>query len=161
VTLSASPTPVSVSWRFWLGSILPAVALAGVVGLLVTTGAGKREAPMIVFFASLIAVPGIVLLNGWVLFVPWRRRASLVAAASVLPAIVALGCALFVHGSGRWQELGMLPLAPFLLVPTTRLGTFAVLWVLAIVALLLTARHIAAKGRRQESDAEGTRGRVG
>lgn len=140
---STSATPVSISERFWLGPVLSALAMGAVVCMVIVTGAGTREAPMIVFFASLVAVPVVALLNCWVLFVRWQRRALLVLSASVLPAIFAIGCGLLVHGSGRWQEFGMLLLAPFLAVPMRGLGTLAVLWTLAMVALLLTARRIA------------------
>ena len=108
-----------------------------------------REAPMIVFFAALSAVPAVVLLNSWVLFVPWQRRASLLAAAAVLPAIFALGSALFIHGTGRWQELGMSPLVPFLMVPMRGLGMMTALWALAVVALLLAAQRLAATKQLQ------------
>lgn len=148
MTVPHSVAPVSVSARFWLGSVVPSLGLGVVVALLLTTGAGKREAPTIVFFASLIAVPALVLLNGWVLFVEWRRRSRLIASASVLPAVVALGCLLFVHGSGRWQELGMLPLVPFLMVPMRGLSMLAAAWALALVVLVVAARRMATKGRR-------------
>jgi uncharacterized membrane protein (Fun14 family) len=136
-----------VATRFWLGSFLPALALGAIVGLLIATGEGRREAPMIVFFASLVAVPALALLNSWVLFVNWYQRSRLVASASVLPGVFALGCILFIHGSGRWQELGMLPLLPFLMVPMNGLGTLAVLWAVALAALLIAARRLDASRR--------------
>jgi hypothetical protein len=102
---------------------------------------------MIVFFASLTAVPALVLLNCWVLFVDWPRRFLLVASASVLPAVLALGCILFVHGSGRWQELGLIPLVPFLMVPMNGLGTLGVLWALSIALLLIAAQRVVARRR--------------
>jgi hypothetical protein len=134
---------VSVNGRFLLGAVLPALALAAVVGLLIATGGGLREAPMIVFFAALFAVPAVVLLNCWVLFVSWPRRTPLVGSGLLLPAIFALGSALFIHGSGRWQEIGMLPLVPFMMAPTRGLGILAVVWALAVVALLLVAQRLA------------------
>jgi hypothetical protein len=113
-----------------------------VIGLLLITGDGKREAPMIVFFASLVAVPAVILLNCWVLFVSWRRPSRLLASALVLPALVLLGSVLFIHGSESWQELGMLLLAPFLMVPMNSLGLVAILWLLAIVVLVYLAKHL-------------------
>jgi hypothetical protein len=134
----SSANRIPVFTRFWLGSVLPALALALLIALVVTTGRGRQEAPMVLFFASLFAVPLVVLLNCWV---NWRLRLRLVASASVLPAIVGIGSVLFVHGAGRWQEAGMLILLPFLAVPMRGIGVMTALWAISIAGLLLAARR--------------------
>jgi hypothetical protein len=65
----------------------------------------------------------------------------------VLPAAFAFGCVLYIHGSGRWQELGMLPLVPFLAVPMRSLLELLALWAVAITALLVAARR-SPRGKR-------------
>jgi hypothetical protein len=96
---------------------------------------------LVLFFASLFAVPLVMLLNCWVLFVNWRLRLRLVASASVLPAIVGIGSVLLVHGAGRWREAGMLILLPFLAVPMRGIGVMTALWAISIAGLLLAARR--------------------
>jgi hypothetical protein len=134
---------VPIRTRFWLGSILPALILVGLVALLLATGRGRREAPMIVFFASLVAIPGLVLANCWTLFVRWSSPVHLALSAAALPSLFLLGAVLFVHGTGRWQEVGMLVLAPFLHIPLSHIGWLAAAWLAALVGLLLSAKQVA------------------
>jgi hypothetical protein len=126
-----------------LGSVVPALFLSLCIALIVVSG--RDEAPMIVMFASLFAVPAVILLNGWVLFVDWQRRSRLVASASVLPTMIIIGSVLFVHGAGRWRDAGLLILLPFQIVPMQSLGTLTVLWAIGIAGLLFTAWRIAAR----------------
>lgn len=148
MTVKTSADSMPVFWRFWLGSVIPSLVLAMLVGLLLATGNGKREAPLMVFFTSLFAVPAIILLDCWVLFVNWQKRSLLIAAGAAIPAIYLFGCLLFIHGSGSWQALGMLALLPFMSVPMRDLGTLTALWVLAIVALLIMARRMTTNRHR-------------
>lgn len=145
---SSVPPPTSqalpVRTRFWLGSVLPVLILVGLVALLIATGIGRREAPMIVFFASLVAVPGLVLANCWTLFIAWTSRVRLLLSAAALPALFFLGALLFTHGASRWQEAGMLVLAPFMHIPMHNIGWLAVAWLAALVGLLLSAKYMAA-----------------
>jgi len=141
---SSSANRIAVSTRFWLGSVLPALALGLFIALVLATGQGRQEAPIILFFASLVAVPMVVLLNCWVLFVNWRLRLRLVASACVLPALIGIGSLLFVHGAGRWQDAGLVVLLPFLMVPMRGIGVLTALWTVSIAGLLLAARLRAA-----------------
>lgn len=140
--MTAPNSSQTVAARFWLGAVLPAVALGLLIALVVATGQGRREAPMILFFASLVAVPAVMLVNSWVLFVDWASRSRLLAAALVIPAVVGVGGVLVVHGTGRWHQLGMLVLLPFLKVPLTYPRVALALWLLAVVAAFLAAKRV-------------------
>lgn len=144
-TSSPAHQPMPLRFKFWLGLILPGAVLVAVVAFLLVTGSGKREAPAIVFFASLVAVPALVLANCWTLFVDWSSRVSLVLSAAVIPALFVLGALLFIHGAGRWQEAGIILLAPFLHLPMRHIGWLAMGWVAALAGLLLAARYLAAR----------------
>ena len=135
---------LSISTRFVLGSVVPAVFLTLCIVLIVV--GGKGVAPMIVMLASLFAVPGVMLLNCWVLFVDWQRRYRLVVSAAVLPAILIVGSVLFVYGGGRWLAAGLLILLPIQMVPIQSLGILTTLWGLGIAGLLFTAWRISSKG---------------
>ena len=137
-------TRLSISTRFVLGSLVPSVLLALCIVLIVVSG--KGEPPMIVILASLFVVPGVMLLNCWVLFVDWQHRYRLVVSAAVLPAIVILGSILFVHGGGRWWEAGVLILLPIQMVPVQSLGALTGLWALGIAGLLFAAWRLNSKG---------------
>ena len=131
--------------RFLLGSVLPTVLLVVGLSLLLATGIGKREAPAIVFFASLFAVPAVLLLNCWVLFIAWSSSTRIALAAAVLPGLFALGALLAIHSTGGWQQLGMAVLMPFLPVPMRHLELLAGLWAVALVIVLLWAHRIETK----------------
>jgi hypothetical protein len=132
-------TSLRVSTKFWLGAFIPAIGLALVVAAALATGHDKAEAPMLLFFASLVAVPGVLLLNCWVLFVAWSSGIRMLAAACAIPAVVGLGSLLVVHGTGRWQEAGIAILLPFLMVPITYARTVGAVWVLLLLVVLLVA----------------------
>ena len=100
-------TSLRVSTKFWLGAVTPAIGLALVVAAALATGQGKAEAPLLLFFASVVAVPGVLLLNCWVLFVAWSSRIRMLVAACAMPALVGLGALLVVHGTGHWREAGI------------------------------------------------------
>lgn len=131
--------------RFLLGSILPAFLLGLCFLIILAGGRGKGEAPMVVFFASLVAVPAVILLNCWVLFIPWHSLLRLFAFASILPAIITLGSALFVYGSGFLQNSGLVVLLPFLCVPMRGLRLLTTVWAIAVASLLFTAWRVDAR----------------
>ena len=138
----------SVSPRFWLGVVLPIVLLALWIALLIATGHGRQGAPLVMFFASFVALPATMLANCWVLFVNWKTRARLFLAGLALPALVGLAAALVVHATGHAQELGMLLLTPFLIFPdaVTQYPRAAfLLWLLAMVALVSAARILSSR----------------
>jgi len=126
--------------KFWLGLVLPAATLVVAIALVLASGRGRREAPAIVFFASLVAVPALVLVNCWTLFVAWSSRVRLVLSSAALPALFVLGAVAFVHGADGWQKAGMLVLAPFMHFPMRHVGLLAAAWLGAVLGLLLTAK---------------------
>ena len=135
-------TSLRLSTKFWLGAVLPAIGLALVVAAAIATGRDRAEAPMLLFFASLVAVPGVLLLNCWVLFVAWSSGIRMLVAACAIPALVGLGSLLVVHGTGHWQEAGFAILLPFLMVPITYPRTVGAAWVLLLLVVLLIARGV-------------------
>ena len=137
------------STKFWLGVVIPAIGLALVVTAALATGQGKAEAPMLLFFASLVAVPGVLLLNCWVLFVAWSSRIRMLVAACAIPAVVGLGALLVVHGTGHWQEAGLFIFLPFQMVPITYPRAVGAVWILLLLLAVLAARAVQ-RGRERE-----------
>lgn len=146
-TLAHSSTSqvVPIRTRFWLGTILPALVLVVLTSLLLATGGGRGEAPMIVFFASFMAIPGLVLANCWTLFIAWQSRVRLAMSAAALPALFWLGALLFVHSTGRWREVGVLALSPFLSIPMGHTAWLAAAWLATLMVLLFLAKYFAAR----------------
>jgi hypothetical protein len=135
-------TSLRLSTKFWLGAVVPAIGLALVFAAAIASGRGKGEAPMLVFFVSLVAVPAVLLLNCWVLFVAWSSPMRMLTAASMIPAVVGIGAVLVVHGTGRWVEAGMFLLFPFLLIPETNPRAVGAVWAVMLLVVLLAARAV-------------------
>jgi hypothetical protein len=135
--------------RFWLGVVLPTVLLTLLIVLVIATGRGKESAPMALFFASMVALPGTMLCNCWVLFISWRSKVRLFLGGLAFPALVGFGSALLVHGTGHGQELGVLVLYPFFLVPVVggpgRPQAALTLWALAMIAVVVAARVVSTR----------------
>jgi hypothetical protein len=115
---------------------------------LVATGHGRESAPAVALIVSLFALPATMLANCWVLFVAWSDRTLLFAAGLAVPCYVGCGMAIFVHGAPNDENVGLLMLAPFFMIPSevTRhpLAVLAV-WLLGMIALILRARALAYK----------------
>jgi hypothetical protein len=135
-------TRLRLSTKFWLGAVIPAIGLALLMTAVIASGRGKGEAPMLVFFTSLAAVPAVLLLNCWVLFVAWSSLTRLLVAGCAIPAFVSMGAVLLVHGTGRWGEAGMIVLYPFLLIPVTYPRAVGSLWAVVLLIVLLVARAV-------------------
>ena len=138
-------TTTSIAARFWLGMALPTFCLAVFTVLLALIGGrGKEFAPILLLLMALVALPLTMLANGWTLFVGWRRS-RLVAGACVLPAIVAVAMAMFLHGPHYDRGLPAVILAPCLtaleVASKHPVVAFAA-WVLCIAALVLLARRV-------------------
>lgn len=132
-------TNPSVWTRFWLGAVIPTAGLALVFAATIASGHGRAEAPLLLFFTSLVAVPAVLLLNCWVLFVAWSSRLSMLVAAGTIPAIVGLSGVLVVHGTGHWQEAGVYMLLPFLAIPITYPRAIGAMWAAGLLAVLWAA----------------------
>ena len=145
-------TSLRLSTKFWLGAVIPAIGLALVVTVELATGQGEAEAPMLLFFASLVAVPGVLLLNCWVLFVAWSSRIRMLVAACAIPALVGLGAVLLLHGTGHWREVGIVILLPFQMVPMIYPRVVGAVWVLLLLAVLLAARAVQRRRERERQD---------
>jgi hypothetical protein len=110
---------------------------------------------MLVFFTSLVAVPAVLLLNCWVLFVAWSSLTRLLVAACAIPAFVSMSAVLVVHGTGHWQEAGMIMAYPFLLIPVTYPKAVGALWAVVLLIVLLLARAVQqARERRGPTSGE-------
>ena len=91
---------ISVAGRFWLGVALPTLLLVLFLLFLVfVTGHGKGAGPASVFVLSFFAVPIMLIVNCWVLFVRWQDRGWLFAAGTALPLCVGFAAAYMIHGS--------------------------------------------------------------
>ena len=118
---SAPPVPaVSVRARAGNGVLLPMVPFVlWQFALMESTRGTGSWAGMLVFFGSLFLVPALLVLNLWVLAVPWRGHFRAFFAGLALPALVGALEAWAMMGSGSAQQaLNRLidhPLAP--LVP--------------------------------------------
>jgi hypothetical protein len=132
-----------ISARFWFGVVQPTALLAFWIAAVIATGQGKEWAPAGLLIASLAALPAIMLVNCYVLFVAWKSRARMLLAAHAIPGAMALASLAFVHGTPDVREWGALALAPLAAVPGGALrhpvAAFA-LWALAIAGLLVAAR---------------------
>jgi len=137
-------TTNSIAMRFWLGMVLPTACLVVVTILLATiAGKGREFAPIVLLLVSLVIVPATMLANGWLLFVAWRRG-PFVAAAFVLPTLVAIGMAAFLQSPHYDRGIAAAVLDPFLTVlqAASKHPVIALMvWVLAIAALILLARR--------------------
>lgn len=128
--------------KFWLGAVMPTIALALIVAATVAGGHDRGEAPLLLFFASLGALPAVLLLNSWVLFVAWSSRVSMMIAAFTIPAIVALSGVLVVHGTGHWHEAGIFMLLPFLAIPVTSPRALGIAWAVGLLVVLWAAHAV-------------------
>jgi hypothetical protein len=132
-----------VSSRFWLGVVQPTALLALWVAAVIATGQGREWAPATLLIASLAALPAIMLVNCYVLFVDWKSRARMVLAAHAIPGAMVLAALAFVHGTPDVQQWGALALAPLAALPGGALRhpvAALALWALAIAGLLVAAR---------------------
>lgn len=138
-------TTTSIATRFWLGMALPTFCLAVLTVLLALIGGkGKEFAPILLLLMALITLPLTMLANGWTLFVGWRRS-RLVAAAFVLPAIVAVVMALFLEGPHYDRGLPAAILAPYLTlleIASKHPVVAFTAWILVITALIVLARRV-------------------
>ncbi|HRD50311.1 MAG: hypothetical protein JNK95_03640 [Candidatus Competibacter sp.] len=77
--------------RIGYGVLLPVAVFISYQFTLIesTSGTGSWDG-MGLFFGSLFIVPGLVLLNGWVIPLRWERRLALFLAGLILPAVVGL-----------------------------------------------------------------------
>jgi len=110
---------VSVRARIGNGVLLPlALFLLWQFALIESTRGTGSWAGMLVFFGSLVLVPALLVLDLWVLAVPWRGHFRAFFAGLALPAVVGAieGWAMFASGSPQ-QALNRLiehPLAPLI-----------------------------------------------
>ncbi|HUN68944.1 MAG TPA: hypothetical protein VMU46_09105 [Burkholderiales bacterium] len=115
-----SKPAVSVLARIGNGVLLPlALFLLWQFALIESTRGTGSWAGMLIFFGSLILVPALVVLDLWVLAVPWRGHFRAFFAGLALPAVVGAieAWAMFASGSPQQalERLAVHPLAP--LVP--------------------------------------------
>lgn len=77
--------------RMGYGVLLPVMVFIGYQFALIgsTSGTGSWDG-MSLFFGSLFLVPGLVLLNGWVVPLRWKRGLAPFLAGLILPAIIGL-----------------------------------------------------------------------
>jgi hypothetical protein len=146
----------SMASRFWFGALIPTVVLAAMLAGVLATGSGKREAPIVVFFASLVAVPATLLANQWTLFVQWRSCGSALLAGLVIPAVLVLAAMLGIHGSGRVQAAGFLVWLPFIAVPTrtSTLQLLALIWAVMLLAAFVAAWRLQRRRNAQSKSAD-------
>ena len=88
----------SVAARFWLGVALPTLIFVFFILFLVfATRLGQGFGPAGVLVLSVFALPVMVLVNCWVLFVNWRSRGLLFAAGLTLPICVGFTMAIVIQ----------------------------------------------------------------
>jgi hypothetical protein len=86
---AAPRPPISVLARIGNGVLLPVVVFVGWQYLLIASTSGTGSwAGMTIFFASLAVVPGLLVLDLWVLGVRWRGHFRAFFAGLALPAVV-------------------------------------------------------------------------
>jgi len=133
---------MNVSTKFRFGVLFPILALIGFQFLMVQFARGKGEsagfASMHVAFVSIVALPALILLNYWTLFVRWTRKPALLLGGLALPAFMGTAMAALIHG-----ENGLRNTAAYILWPFTRLLVLALehawlTWVLIIGWIALT-----------------------
>ena len=90
---------VSAAAKIGYGILLPLVGFIACQLALIgsTNGTGSWDGIGIVF-SSLVSVPGLLVINGWVLPLRWDRRRSVLLAGLVLPAVIGAVEYLWLHG---------------------------------------------------------------
>ncbi len=136
---------LSVAMRFWGGLILSTALMIGMILLFtLATGQGREWEPLAAFMISFVAVPLVMLVNCWVLFVSWRSKTLLVLASQVVPLFLVTAILLSVHGYGRLHDVGVILLAPFFSLGQG-IGLFPLLafclWLTVMAAVLYLAHR--------------------
>ncbi len=109
--------------------------------LVLATGRGREWAPVAALMFGLLALPGCMLADGWLLFVSLRRPLLLLAGLAV-PAYVAVALTIFVHGSRGERNAGAAMLETYFDLVDAAEGRgmlFFLLWLAAMAALVVTA----------------------
>jgi hypothetical protein len=137
----------SVSTRFWLGVVLPILALVLFIFFLAFATGASESGPVVVLIVSIVAVPTTMLVNCWVLFVNWSGRARLLVGGLAAPLYVGSALAIFLHGPQNDANLGLMMIAPLFTIPSpvrTRdvVAMFSV-WLMGMIGLILLARKLA------------------
>lgn len=91
-------TKVSLASKFWLGIAFPLLLFVLFILFIVfAIRLGQGFAPAFVFVLSVYAVPVMLLVNCWVLFVDWRSRGRLFAAGLAMPLCVGFIMVIIIH----------------------------------------------------------------
>lgn len=135
---------VPVAARFWLGVVLPQVTVAVLLLVFIVLGGGGLEwSPFLVFLLSLVAFPIGSVVGCWVLFVRWKRKRSLVAAGSIIPALTAYVLAWNMTSPRRGSDVSgtmLLPVSHALGYAGEHPWVFVGAWLGALTILILAAR---------------------
>ncbi len=95
----ASVNKVSLVAKIGLGILLPVATFVAYQTALIgsTSGTGSWDG-MGIFFGSIVIVPGLLVLNCWVIPVRWVQKRSVFLAGAMLPAAIGLVEYLWLHG---------------------------------------------------------------
>lgn len=94
--------PISRAAKLGCGVVLPAILFVIYqILLLVSLDSGGGWDGIALAFGSLVIVPGLLIANGWTLFLSWPRKSPLFFAGMALPALVGVMELLMVHGPYR------------------------------------------------------------
>jgi hypothetical protein len=89
---------IPVAARFWLGVALPTLIFVFFILFIVFAArVGQGFAPVVVLLLSAYALPVILLVNCWVLFVDWSSRKLLIAAGLAVPLCVGVAMAILIQ----------------------------------------------------------------
>jgi hypothetical protein len=95
----ASLNKVSLVAKIGLGILLPVATFVGYQAALIgsTSGTGSWDG-MGIFFGSIVIVPGLLVLNCWVIPVRWVKKRSVFLAGAMLPAVIGFVEYFWLHG---------------------------------------------------------------
>lgn len=126
----------SLGARLGYGVLLPVTVFIGHQFALIesTSGTGSWDG-MSLFFGSLVIVPGLVLLNGWVIPLQWKRRLTVLLAGLLLPASIGLTEYVWLYGPSPMRAaINAAFVAPFIWV-----WAFTLLLCVPLVTVILRA----------------------
>jgi hypothetical protein len=107
----------------------------------------REFTPLLLLVLSIVAVPAVMLVNCWTLFVSWRGSLPLLLAGLAMPALAGAVFTMFVHGRGvakRAAEAALAPFGALLKAGGDFLLALLAVWLLAMAGLFLWARRRAA-----------------
>lgn len=98
----AAPLPLSITTKIGYGILLPSLAfLAYQFTLIETTRGDGSWAGITLFFGLAWIMPGLLLMNCWVIPLRWQQKRSVFFSGLILPFVIGIAELIWLHGSSE------------------------------------------------------------